>query len=153
MDCIYSPWGHKESDMTEQLSLHLPWLSAWQLSDVELFRGVVHFRWHSRSLGPLAVRWRWVPTPTLDLSLYSRFKGTSRPLPEPKTLNKGGITHFSISGGGDGGLAAKSCLTLECPSLSLGFSRQEYWSGLPFPSPSLYILGYNIMFRVIFFLI
>ena len=22
-------------------------------------------------------------------------------------------------------------------SLSMGFSRQEYWSGLPFPSPSL----------------
>ena len=22
MDCIVSPWGHKESDMTEQLSLH-----------------------------------------------------------------------------------------------------------------------------------
>ena len=21
------------------------------------------------------------------------------------------------------------------PSLSMGFSRQEYWSGLPFPSP------------------
>ena len=22
-----------------------------------------------------------------------------------------------------------------CPPLSMGFSRQEYWSGLPFPSP------------------
>ena len=36
---------------------------------------------------------------------------------------------------------AQSCLTL-CPwtvacqvPLSMGFSRQEYWSGLPFPSP------------------
>ena len=36
---------------------------------------------------------------------------------------------------------AQSCLTLtpwtvayEAP-LSMGFSRQEYWSGLPFPSP------------------
>ena len=36
----------------------------------------------------------------------------------------------------------QSCLTLCDPidgthqaSLSLGFSRQEYWSGLPFPSP------------------
>ena len=26
--------------------------------------------------------------------------------------------------------------------LSLGFPRQEYWSGLPFPSPSLYIVVY-----------
>ena len=41
-----------------------------------------------------------------------------------------------------GGLVAKSCLTLvtswttarQAP-LSMGFSRQEYWSGLPFPSP------------------
>ena len=36
----------------------------------------------------------------------------------------------------------QSCLTLWDPidgshqvSLSLGFSRQEHWSGLPFPSP------------------
>ena len=44
-------------------------------------------------------------------------------------------------GGGAGGLVAKSCLTLATPwivahhaPLSMGFSRQEYWSGLPFPS-------------------
>ena len=43
---------------------------------------------------------------------------------------------------GGGGLVAQSCLTLETPRmvahqapLSIGFSRQEYWSGLPFPSP------------------
>ena len=41
-----------------------------------------------------------------------------------------------------GGLVAKSCLTLVTPwtvacqaPLSMGFFRQEYWSGLPFPSP------------------
>ena len=28
----------------------------------------------------------------------------------------------------------RSCVTLEAP-LSMGFSRQEYWSGLPFPPP------------------
>ena len=40
-----------------------------------------------------------------------------------------------------GGLVAKSCLTLVTPCivacqapLSMGFSRQEYWSVLPFPS-------------------
>ena len=40
-------------------------------------------------------------------------------------------------------LVAKSCLILCDPMnctarqapLSMGFSRQEYWSGLPFPSP------------------
>ena len=43
---------------------------------------------------------------------------------------------------GGGGLVAKLCLTLETPwtvacqaPLPMGFSRQEYWSGLPFPSP------------------
>ena len=40
------------------------------------------------------------------------------------------------------GLVAKSCPTLAIPwtvacqaPLSTGFSRQEYWSGLPLPSP------------------
>ena len=44
--------------------------------------------------------------------------------------------------GGGGVLFAKSCPTLATPwtvahqaPLSMGFSRQEYWSGLPFPSP------------------
>jgi len=42
---------------------------------------------------------------------------------------------------GSAGLVAKSYPTLETPwieacqaPLSMGFSRQEYWSGLPFPS-------------------
>ena len=42
----------------------------------------------------------------------------------------------------EGGLVAESCLTLAAPwrvacraPLSMGFSRQEYWSGWPFPSP------------------
>ena len=42
---------------------------------------------------------------------------------------------------GGGSLVAKTCLTLVTPCtvarqapLSLGFPRQEYWCGLPFPS-------------------
>ena len=45
-------------------------------------------------------------------------------------------------GAGGGGLVAKSCLTLVTPwtvahqaPLSMGFPKQECWSGLPFPSP------------------
>ena len=41
----------------------------------------------------------------------------------------------------NGGLVTKSCLTFVTPwtvayqaPLSMGFSKQEYWSGLPFPS-------------------
>ena len=40
------------------------------------------------------------------------------------------------------GLVSKLCQTLATPwtvacqaPLSMGFSRQEYWSGFPFPSP------------------
>ena len=51
------------------------------------------------------------------------------------------LCDFYHSGGG--GLVAKSCLTLATPwtvacqaqRSPWGFSRQEYWSGLPFPSP------------------
>ena len=47
-------------------------------------------------------------------------------------------------------LAAKLCLTLATPwtvpcqaSLSMGFSRQGYWSGLLFPSPEEIVVGLN----------
>ena len=43
---------------------------------------------------------------------------------------------------GGGSVAGNSCPTHETPwtvihqaPLSMGFPRQEYWSGLPFPSP------------------
>ena len=49
---------------------------------------------------------------------------------------------FCLPHSGGGGLVAKSCPTLATPQtvpcqapLSVEFSRQEYWSGLPFPSP------------------
>jgi len=52
-----------------------------------------------------------------------------------------------------GGLVTKSCLTL-CEPMncglpappSMGFFRQEYWSGLPFPSPG-YLTNLEIKFR------
>ena len=50
--------------------------------------------------------------------------------------------YSSQTGHGGGGLVAKSCPTLVIPwtvthkaPLSMGFSRKEYWSGLPFPFP------------------
>ena len=53
-----------------------------------------------------------------------------------------GLALFLEGVGGGGGLVAKSCLTLvttwtvACQApLSMGFSRQEYWTGLPFTSP------------------
>ena len=47
-----------------------------------------------------------------------------------------------VVGVGGGGLVTQSCPTLVTPwtaahqaPLSMGFPRQEYWSGLPFSSP------------------
>ena len=52
--------------------------------------------------------------------------------------NYGSFLHLKKSGG----LVAESCPTLATPKtaacqvpLSMGFSRQKNWSGLPFPSP------------------
>ena len=56
------------------------------------------------------------------------------------------LNHYSLriyhEQGGGAGLVAKMCPTLATPwtvarqpPLSMGFSRQEYWSGLLFPSP------------------
>ena len=51
------------------------------------------------------------------------------------------LTWILLNMNNGGGLVAKSCPTLVTPwtvacqaHLSMGFSRQEYWSGLPFPS-------------------
>ena len=58
-------------------------------------------------------------------------------------LKKITLTYY-INGGGS--LVAKLCPILSCAtawtvahqaSLSMGFPRQKYWSGLPYPSPCL----------------
>jgi len=66
--------------------------------------------------------------------ITSRIWSEMKYIPEYLSLGK--------NGGGGGGLVAKSCPTLAIPwtvahqaPLSMGFSRQKYWSGLPFPSP------------------
>ena len=53
-----------------------------------------------------------------------------------------GKSYKIICSGGGGDLVTKLCLTLATPwtiacqaPLAIGFSRQEYWSRLPFPSP------------------
>ena len=57
------------------------------------------------------------------------------------------VVHLKLSQcclltGSGGDLVTKSCLILATPQtaayqapLSMGFSRQEYWNGLPFSSP------------------
>ena len=60
----------------------------------------------------------------------------------PWEVRSGRYTYIYLYGFGS--LVAKSCLTLVTPGtvvcqapLSLGFSRQKYWSGLPFLSPGI----------------
>ena len=46
--------------------------------------------------------------------------------------------HGSSGGGLDAKSYSDSCDPMNCAyqaPLSMGFSRQEYWSGVPFPSP------------------
>ena len=63
-------------------------------------------------------------------------------MPEKHIISLKGIDYVIIFKAGGGGLVSKSCPTLVTPwtmalrvPQSMGFSRQEYWSGLPFPSP------------------
>ena len=84
-----------------------------------------------------------------DENYYSSYK-TSRLQGAQGNFWSDMYAHFSDHGdrftgiylGGGGGLVSQLCLTLATPwtvarqaPLSMGFSRQEYWSGLPFPSP------------------
>ena len=71
-------------------------------------------------------------------------------LPSVSLLGTEGQTVPLLPSGG-GSLVTKLCPTPATPwieacqaPLSMGFSRQEYWSGLPFPSPGdLYRLSYE----------
>ena len=58
-----------------------------------------------------------------------------------------------------GGLVVKPCSTLVTPwivacqaPLSVGFSRHEYWSRLPFPSP-IYVYLFNYIYVLIYMLV
>ena len=62
--------------------------------------------------------------------------------PVSKMLHRLSLPVDDSSGRSYGGSVIKSCPTLVTPwavayqvPLSMGFSRQEFWSGLPFPSP------------------
>ena len=88
-----------------------------------LFRFVIAFLPRSKCL---LISW-------LEVTIHSDFRAQEE-----------GICHyfhlFPLCGGGGDGLVAKLCPTLAIPwtiacqaPLSMGFSSQEYWSGLPCP--------------------
>ena len=89
------------------------------------------------TLGPLLVFWGDdVASKCSKKQLFQT--GVSGELSKPADL-RGGHGNFSVDGDG---LVTKSYLTLTTPwtvarqaPLSMGFSGEEHWSGLPFPSP------------------
>ena len=112
-------------------SLHLGWLS-WWLSGKE-------FAWRCRyDLWVRKIPWRrkWQPTPVF---LPGKFHG-QKSLAGYSPWGIKRIWHNLATAAAAKSL--QSCPTLCGPingsppgSPSLGFSRQEHWSGLPFPSP------------------
>ena len=102
----------------------LPWQRSW-----------IHQCWGWRLINFLIVRSVWEEYHVTSSGAHPN--RCSINWKEEPTL----VVKCLVSGGG--GLVTKSRLTLATPwtvapqtPLSMGFSRQEYWSGLPFPSPS-----------------
>ena len=95
---LYSPWGHRESDTTEQLSL-----SNSAAYTYYTFPHVSDIIWYLSFSA-------WLTLPSM--MKWSEVKSLSR------------VWFF----------ATPWTVTRQAPP-SKGFSRQDYWSGLPFPSP------------------
>ena len=105
----YSPWGCKELDMTEEQSTHTHMCSyKWikpQMTNTS--------KKHWQALFTIAKRWKQSTCSSMD-----------------ELINKTWYVHTVEQ-------CVHACV-LSCVHhvpLSMGFSRQEYWSGLPFPPP------------------
>ena len=125
-------------DFSNESAVHIRWPKYWSfsfsLSPSNKYSGLI----------TLKIDWFWSPCCPRDFqesSLTPQLKGINSSAlcllydPTLTTMRDHWEDH-------SGGLAAKFCPTLVIPwtvarqaPLSLGFSRQEYWSGLPFPSP------------------
>ena len=115
----YSPWGHKKSDMTEQLTLAA-----------------------AKSLQSC---------PTLCDPIDGSPPGSPAPgILQARTLEWVAI---SFSNAWKWKVEVKSCSRVQLFLIpwtaayqappSMGFSKQEYWSGVPLPSPNLSSRGLN----------
>ena len=112
----YSPCGHKESDMTEQLHFHIICSQNFNIWPQRKFNSTLNFPTTNETVTWFTIneQWRFVKWMNKWLKIQKVYSS----------------------------LVATSCSTLATPRttahqapLSMGFPRQEYWSGLPFPSP------------------
>ena len=124
---LYSPWGHKELDMNERLSLHQEvgtLISPFYHIDSDRmnnFTQITQVREQDFNL-TLSVSSQLIYLVTIVLITYIFYLQVSTSRLKVKSLSRVQlfVTLWSIAH--------------QAP-LSMGFSRQEYWSGLPFPSP------------------
>ena len=115
----HSPWGHRELDMTERLHSHFlskvknTYLCPWKIQGIKIVSSIRPDLYTCFS-GFLSY---------LDFSATQLFISMKTMLVERKC--------HSLS---DVWLFVTWAIAYQAP-LSMGFSRQEYWSGLPFASP------------------
>ena len=136
----YSPWGRKESDTTERLSLSLsrgPWVLIYSrlLREMPL-KDQMNSHW------TLAKSLQSCPT------LFDPIDGSPPGSPIPGILQAGTLEWVAISFSNAWKwkvkvkslsrvwlLATPWTAAHQAPP-SMGFPRQEYWSGVPSPSPT-----------------
>ena len=118
----YSPWGRKESDTTEWLhftSLHVPYIPG---SYAILFFTALDFT----SITSHIHSWHCFCFTSISSFFLELF------------LHSFPVAHWAPSNLGSSSFSILSfCLFI----LFMGFSRQEYWSGLPLPSPVDHVLS------------
>ena len=132
---------------SSELALHIRWPKDWNfsISPSNEYSGLISFRidWFD-ILAVQGTLWSLLQHHHLKASVLQCSTFFTAQLSHPhmttgKTIVLTIQTLFLRTK--NGGLVAKLCPTLATPwtvahqALSTGFSRQEYWSGLPFPSP------------------
>ena len=149
-----SPWGRKESDTALQLNndsqARNP--ASQDCRDqtcvpVNVVGQSMSFGAHTKLVQILTLLliswvWLWVSYFTSQSLYFHLHNGGNCSTSSVEWNNTNCVLRTAPVTCGAGGLVAKSYLTLAIPwtvacqaPLSMGFSRQEYWSGLPFPSP------------------
>ena len=117
-------WSYKESDMTKQRSLHFIYSSVFYI-DGHVIKQIYLFL-SKPNCCLIAVARTCRPCIVLDI------KGEVFSLSPLRSLFMWWFSCEIVSA-----LATPWTVACQAP-LSMGFSRQEYWSGLPFPSPSFF---------------
>ena len=115
--------------------------------------------WFSRAKGEPGLLVNFQMIPRLPVGLVDRKLGVDGRTGNSSLKSSSKVSLQPAILGGGGGLVTKSCAILATPwtvacqaPLSMGFSRQEYWSGLPFASPGFISVVVEKSFLLVFWL-